>query len=271
MIRSSMIAVFAVAGSSAALAQITSFDFTNPGDITTGPSQAAGVWYTDRYNPAGFESGVSFGGDGRLRHRIDAADGTSSRPASHSSLFYDTQGRKYDLDSGVTGMSIDLYVPSDWATSDRRMAGFWGTAVDGTDAISGFPIIEFASNDDDDGSGARFRYYSQDFDQDPLNGPDVAGWMDMGLPSGFAYDAWHTLEITLDGSEWKASVNGELLATDYATVGSVAIDNVILQGHNTDAGVSYDIYWDNYQSVPAPSALALLGLAGAVAGRRRRS
>lgn len=267
MIRASVLAVFAVAGSSATLAQ--SFDFTNPVDVVLGPSQAPGVWYTDRYNPSGFVSGYLFGGDERLRHTIDAADGASSRPGSFSGAFYNTQGRKYDLDSGSTSMSIDLYVPSDWATSGRRMAGFWGTAVDGSDAISGYPIIEFASNDDADGTGARFRYYSQDFDQTP-GGSDVAGWISMGLPTTFAYDSWSTLEITLDGSEWKASVNGELLVTDYATVGSVRIDNVILQGHNNDAGVSYDIYWDNFRAIPAPGSLALLGLAGLTAVRRRR-
>ncbi|MFI4916431.1 MAG: PEP-CTERM sorting domain-containing protein [Phycisphaerales bacterium JB060] len=267
MIRSSMIVLFAVAGSTVALGQ-TTLDFDTPG-IAVGPSQAPGVWYTDRYAPADFESGYMFGGNGRLRQGIHADDGTSARPSSFSSTFYDTQGRKYDNDSGTTSMSIDLYVPGDWATTGRRMAGFWGTAVDGADAISGFPIIEFTSNDDDDGSGARFRYYTQDVDQDPGNGL-APGWLSMGLPTGFNYDSWHTLEIELDGSDWLASVNGQQLIVDNATVGSVGIDNVILQGHNTDAGVTYDILWDNYAAVPAPGSLALLGLAGLTAARRRR-
>jgi len=29
----------------------------------------------------------------------------------------------------VTSMSIELYVPNDWATTGRRMAGFWGATA----------------------------------------------------------------------------------------------------------------------------------------------
>ncbi len=171
-----------------------------------------------------------FDGDNRLMHSIDASDCSPCRGAQ-SSAFYDTQGRKYDLPDGTTRMTIDLYVPSDWATAGRRMAGFWGTAVDDSNATVDYPIIEFASLD----GNPRFRGWESVGSGD---------WVDMGLPTGFTYDAWYRLEIELVGSEWVYTVGD--LTLSVPTEGSVKIVNVILQGHNNVAGVTYDIYWDNF-------------------------
>lgn len=226
--------------------------------VVTGPSQAPGVWYTDRYAPAGFQTAV-FDGDNRLKHSISAADAASLRPGSFSSAFYDTQGRKLDLPAATSLMSIDLYVPTDWANTGRRMAGFWGTAVDTSNAISAYPIIEFASG--------LFRGW------DVVNG----GWINLGLPTGFAYNTWQTLTIALNGDGSFSYLVGDLSATTLTT-SSVAIDNTILQGHNTTDGVTYDIYWDNLRAgdgavpIPLPSAamagLALLAPLGMTRNRR---
>ncbi len=207
-------------------------EFPFDANPTLGASQAPGVWYTDRYAPFGFAS-VFFDGDNRLRHSIDASDCSPCR-GGQSSSFYDTQGRKYDLPADTTRMSIDLYIPADWATTERRMAGFWGTAVDSGDVISGFPIIEFTSTTDDSGV-PRFRGWTSE---------GSGGWIDMGLPTGFVYDAWYTLEIELVGASWVFRVGDLELLTPG--LGSVRIDNLILQGHNNTAGVTYDIHWDNY-------------------------
>jgi hypothetical protein len=194
-----------------------------------GPTQAAGVWYSDRYAPAGFAS-ANFGGN-RLKHSIGAGDCETCRPGGFNSPFYNTQGRKYDLPGGTTRMSIDVYVPADWGTSGRRMAGLWGTGFDSVASVSSYPIIEFTSSPD--GTGVpRFRGYA--------NGV----WIDMGLPTGFAYGNWYTLTIELVGTNWVYTV-GDLQAITPAFT-TVEIGNVILQGHNTVAGVSYDIYWDNF-------------------------
>jgi hypothetical protein len=210
---------------------------TNP---TLSSTQASGVWYTDRYAPAGFVSAF-FGGDNRLKHSIDATDAQS--PANQ---FYNTQGRKYDV-PGTTRMSIQLYVPGDWATTGRRMAGFWGTGFNAINNVSSFPIIEFTSNSE--GSGLpRFRGW---------NNAGAGSWVDMGLPTGFGYNAWYTLQIELVGTTWVYTVGDLHLATtavDVVEGASVKIGNVILQGHNTTAGVTYDIYWDNF--VAAQTALA---------------
>lgn len=244
--------------STAAVQADQSFNFST--SVVTGASQAPGVWYTDRYAPAGFSSPVSFGGDDRLQQVISDADGASSRPGAFSSSFYNTQGRKYDLEAATVKMSIDLFVPASWQSTGNRMAGFWGTAVDAVNAVSAYPILEFTS----DSANPRFRGY------------DNGVWIDMGLPSGFAYDSWQTLEITkLPSGEIKYGV-GDLTATTtmLAPFGSVEIENVILQGHNTQNGVNYNIYWDNLSTsvVPEPASAALAGAAalGLFVVRRRR-
>ena len=209
-------------------------DFSTP--VTLSPTQGSGVWYTDRYAPAGFVSAISFDGDTRLKQSISIADGANNRPPSYSGTFYNTQGRKYDLAATTTHAEIELYVPSGWASTGRRMAGFWGTAVDGGNVISGYPIVEFTS----DGGTPRFRVYET----------GTGDWVDLGLPTGFAYNTWVKLTITSLPSpshEFLYTV-GDLSYTTQtgSEYLSTRLANVILQGHNTTTGVDYDIYWDNF-------------------------
>ena len=207
-------------------------DFTDP--VTLSGTQAAGVWYTDRYAPAGFANNNDLGGN-HIKHSINAADCESCRPPGFTTSFYNTQGRKYDLGPGTNYVEIDLYVPAGWQTTGRRMAGFWGTAYDNADAVSGFPIIEYTS----EGGTPRFRIWPA---------AAAGGWKDLGLPSGFTHDQWITLQMrVLPSGEFLFTVGDLNYQTSYmAPDASVRIGNVILQGHNTVApGVTYDIYWDN--------------------------
>lgn len=234
--------------STTALAAVETFDVSP----TLSPTQAPGTWYTDRYAPAGFQSSF-FDGDNRLQHSISSADGANLRPGAFTSAFYNTQGRKYDVDTTTNALSIDLYIDSAWASSGSRMAGLWGTTFDAGNAVAGYPIIEFTS----DLATPRFRAW------------DNGVWVDMGLPSGFAYDEWYTLNIDLSGGNFNYSV-GDLAASVSAGT-SAYIGNVILQGHNTTDGVSYDIYWDNFNAVPTPGAIVIASIGGLWATRRRRA
>ena len=249
-----LITAFSVAGAHASTITSQTFD----ADVTRSDTQAPGTWYTDRYNPAGFEGGVMFDGDNRLKHSIAAADGANTRPGGFGSAFYNTQGRKFDT-GGAISMAIDLYIPQDWATANRRMAGFWGTGLNAGSVISYYPIIEFASDNDD----PRFQVW---------NG---LGWSNIGLPTGFAYDSWYRMTMDLVGGDVVYTV-GDLTET-LDSNGTVEFSNVILQGYNTTDGVSYDIYWDNFTAaaIPVPAALPLLGgglaLLGFMGWRKRRA
>ena len=70
------------------LANAQTFTFGTP--VTTGNSQAAGTWYTDRYAPAGFTAPVSFMGGNRLKQTILSADSVNNRPGAYPSAFYNT-------------------------------------------------------------------------------------------------------------------------------------------------------------------------------------
>ena len=208
----------------------TEANLPQPKVIALSPTQAANTYYTDRYAPAGFVVENYMGGD-RLKHSISAADCQTCRPIAYQDGFYNTQGRKYDTPNALS-LAIDLYIPADWATTGRRMAGLWGTGYNNLNAISAYPIIEFASLDGD----PRFRVW------------DNGVWVDLGLPSGFVYNSWVTLDIRLVGNTILYRV-GDLNAT-VPGLGTVEIRNMILQGHNAPSpGVTYDIYWENFKSV----------------------
>lgn len=220
--------------------------------VVTGPTQAANTWYTDRYAPSVFTSPVAYGG-----HATTLEVGIAGSDLQASG-FYNTQGRKLDLDPGVTSMSIELYIDETYGTGpNRRIAGFWGTAVDSSDSVSAYPIIELARID----GVLAFKGWDND-----------TGFITMGLPTGFATGTWQTLQIDLLTStdQFKYTV-GDLSMLSGA-FGSTSISNTILQAHNT--GADYSVHWDTLQTgaVPEPTtwALMILGFGGVGAIIRRR-
>lgn len=223
---------------SATLDYVEPFDFP----VSLCATQTPECWYVDRYAPAAFESAY-FDGDNRLRHGISSADSAANRPPAYSSTFYNTQGRKHDVNipEGRT-YSIDLYIPSGWATDVRR-ADLWGTGFDSTNAISSYPILGFSSNDPADelnpspaSPTPRFRCWDS-----------VIGWVDLGLPSGFSYDRWWTLEIEVAGAAIQYRVvddtDAVVMTAQVPSYGTVRTGNIIVQAYNF--GETYDVYWDN--------------------------
>jgi hypothetical protein len=216
--------------------------------VCTASSQTPDCWYTDRFAPAVFEN-ATFLSDERLKHGVDAADWQSTGLPN----FYNTQGRKYDIDMPVgTTLAADVYVPASWQTSVRSL-GMWATTFNAGPYISGYPILNVVSNDPDDdlnptpaNPSPRFRYYTQDIDQDTSNGYQ-AGYVEMGPVLNF--DEWYRLEIELTPTYYEFRVVRVSTATtvysaiDLITFGSNRFGNIILQAYNF--GETYDGYWDN--------------------------
>ncbi|HZV69056.1 MAG TPA: autotransporter-associated beta strand repeat-containing protein [Saprospiraceae bacterium] len=215
-------------------------DFASP--LVLSNTQLSGAWYTDRYNPFGFaaQSTAPDATPNTLKESINAADSESARPFPFNIPFYNTQGRKYDLIDGTQAIEIDLYIPVSFGASMSRMAGMWGTGFDAGNNASAFPIIEFSH----DTGTPRFRVWE--------SGTGV--WVDLGLPAGFLYDRWVRLRTQLLASgEFKYTVVTAQGILQYTTTTSapdatIDIGNIILQGYNTPAGTTYDIYWDNFKS-----------------------
>ena len=88
-----------------------------------------------------------------------------------------------------------------------------------------------------------------------------------------SYDAWHNIAITVDYNTMKAS-----FAIDNVTIASgvnvtAGITSIFGDADFNVQGASFDTtYFDNYkvEAIPTPGALAVLGLGGLFAGRRRR-
>ena len=217
------------------------------GSITLAETSQDGAWYVDRSAPAAFEIFVRDDGSSVLRQTIAPnADDDNDPDDRPDGTFHDTQGRKYDLPDETTEISIQMYIdpawqPAEGATSGFRQAGFWGSALNEGGEIAGFPIIEFSTVD----GAPNFRVWTG------LEGEDR--WLDLGVPEDFQYGAFQDLSIAVNDDGSVTYTVGTLTeVVDSFDV--VALDNVILQGHNYVPGdpegdrEPYDILWDNFEA-----------------------
>jgi len=196
---------------------------------SAGPSTTA--WFPDRYPPSGFQNvGTLFGRNDVLALTIDDADSAALRPAGLSGTFYNTQGRKIDIDSTVPVTWIgSLYIPSAWGTPNpadallTRQSDMWATLSDAANAPVAYPIIGFTNRDPVtfNGGTPRFRVW------DP-----TIGWVDLAQPVTF--DAWTNFSVTFTGTELQYRIGTTLVYTDpnpaLATV--TQLSDVMLQGYN---------------------------------------
>ncbi|KND47479.1 MAG: hypothetical protein AB199_03555 [Parcubacteria bacterium C7867-004] len=251
-----ILAGFLVAGVASA---DTFYNFDGP--VTTGPTQAPGVWYTDRFAPATFESGIAHGGHSSTLHI-----GLAGSDFQGTGSFYNTQGRKIDLEAGTQSVSIDLFIdPAFDGASDRRITGPWVTGIDVNGDVSSYGILTLF----DAAAGSNF-----------FSGWDNAtGYVNMGLPAGFAAGTWQTLTIDLLTSSDQLKYTIGNLSMLSSAFGTMSFTNFIANSHNT--GANLDVYYDNLSTslapsggaVPEPASWALMivgfGFAGSVVRRRR--
>lgn len=166
-----------------------------------------------------------------------------------SEKFYNTQGRGYQAIANAYSMSILLYVPSSWGTTNARMAGFWGVAVDTTGNVGDYPIIEFQGPITSEVPGAS--YYPNNGVAGFYGWNNVTGGYDyIGLPPGFKYNSWVRLTFTIvPGSGFLYAVTdpysrrGVSITSPASDSTDAALSEVILEGYNYNT--SYNIFWNN--------------------------
>jgi len=233
-------ALVGVASASAQTYFADSFD-TNP---VLSPTQAPLTWYPDRFRPAAFDS-FNPGSGNHLRISISAADGLINRGAPYNSTFYNTQGRKFDLNNGTyTGLRGKLYVAADWATELRR-SDMWATVVNGSNSVVGYPIIGIANIDR---TTLMCRVW------DGLNWVNVSAQ----VPGGVTANRWYSFEMRLKPGAIEYFVDNTLVYT-FPISGGVEINDVMLQAYNFNqdpslpvptSGESYDAFWDDFAAFP---------------------
>lgn len=213
------------------------------------------VWGWDRYRPTFFDS-QPLGGDNRLRIGIRDEARWPNRSAGFQSEFYNTQGRKLDVGTGLhTSIRGKLFIGSDWAT-ERRRSDLWGVGVDASNVISAYAIL-----------GATTNNPAAPYDPNPANlvtrfrvwNDDLGFWID--LPTPIVYDTWYELEIRLLPERIEFYIDGTLVYTDTQTYATVKWDEMILQAFSfenplvnpTWTADEYDVYWDDVNVMPSAS------------------
>jgi hypothetical protein len=234
-----------------ALAQwVDDFDTINP------------AWVTDRYEPAAFQS-VLFLGENRLQLSIDQAGSAANRPPAFSASFFNTQGRQRP--GGILGgwsLSAEVYVSSAFNTTTGQLVrtDLWvhtGTTVsDGAYAIIGFTNASPTDPLNPSAADRAFRF--QVFDGTNSE-PD--NWVDVGVPIGFTFDAWHTLEAFDNGASFEYRIDGVEVFSDLSSLGN-NLQTAFIEAYNfgqTGPGLgNYSVYWDHaVAAVPEPGIVSL--------------
>lgn len=209
---------------------------------------AGETWIRDRYEPEAFTPiGPYQGRSDVIRILLGDLGFAANRDAGFGSLFYDTQGRKAEVNlSGTSFVTGDLYVPGSWAAQQAtnwQATGLWGEVAKAPNPnnIVGYPIIAFANSANLYGTsdaptvlGGRFVVWDD----------DVGVWNVVNATVN--YDAWNTLRFEIHPDKVDFYVNGTLVATD--TVVDIDPQNylksIFLNSKNNNAS-EYEVFWAN--------------------------
>ena len=250
-------------------------------DVTPNLSGGVGSFYTDRYNPASFavNSGTVQGRSNVLQIGINSSTDALNRPAGLQGQFYNTQGRKLDVNQGGSWtFQSDLFVESGWSSPSSGLVrtDMWATQCNGTSCIpnseanvTNYPIIGFTNQG---AAGARFRGW---------NG--ALGWQNFNSTVNFGQ--WNTLTMSFDDLTNTLSylVNGVNMYSYTPAGSSTVVGNIMYQAYNwNDATLNgqmgnadYIANWSNTPGtvIPEPSTYALMatGLVGLFGIARRRN
>ena len=207
------------------------------------------AWVVDRYPPAGFAS-VIFDGDSRLCLTIDQTGSTANRPDQFNSVFYATQG--YQRPAGITGLwtlSAQVFVSSAFDTTTGLLVcgelwGHTGTTPTGGDYMTlGFTNASPTDPLNPAAADRAFRFQAWD--------GNTGEWIDLGVPVGFVFDAWHTLSCASTGSTFEFSIDS-IHVLSLPTVAGNDLLTAFIEGCNYDQANSYSVYWDNLIAGVAP-------------------
>ena len=85
------------------------------------------------------------------------------------------------------------------------------------------------------------------------------------MPTGFAFDAWHTLSEISTGTTFEYLIDGTLYLTQPTTAGNDLL-SAMVQGYNFDGtgNHSYSVDWDNVtaSAIPEPATSAFIAAVG---------
>ena len=225
-----------------------------------GSAMGSQSWVVDRYSPQVFDvvgSNITMG--------LRSAGFQANRPSEYSASFYNYQGMKTSPDWSDTtagsSVSIEMYVDNTW--SDGVRAGMWTTMSNGNLT---YPIIEYTKGTSTSGAVGASEHTGFRWWQSGL------GWTNINAT--VTANQWYRMTIGLTASDVTFDITqvggSSIFSSTVGNQGAHKIDNVILNAHNQGIAGEYDVQYRNFAVVPAPGAIAMLGLAG-LAGRRRRA
>ena len=200
------------------------------------------AWNLSGFDPAGFES-VKFDGKNRLRLTFDATGSSTNRPALFKDGLYRNQGRQRAVGlGGRWTLSAEVFVSSTFNTTTGPLArselrSHTGTTPEGgSDLMLGFTNASPTDEFNPAAADRAFRFRVSD--------GNAGNWINLDLPAGFTFEAWHTLASTSTGTTVEFSIDGTLVHISPIVAGG-DLQGAMIQGCNFDQTDGYSVYWDN--------------------------